>query len=320
MVFFIYLIKIIILLNILKMNKRKCEFDDSNNISKQLRNIEDADIHYTDSEGNNLLALMCINGNRKDIMYLLQKGVSINTVNLYGDTPFTLYFSLHNIKQNWEFIVKLLNYVDNIDVKNKYGFSLLSIVVHKRLNKYALQLIKKGANINQVDSYGVTPLLRSIIVCNKNISIFCYYHECEEKYDEYNEELNDYQEELNEPKQLKFITELIELNAEIETVDIDGNNALIFAVNYSNIPILKLLLKNGAIPNVFNENNHSALMLATMRENYDIAKILLQFGADVNLTKITTNSGLKYNPLYIAIKSGNNKLIDLFHKYKASYF
>ena len=55
---------------------------------------------------------------------------------------------------------------------------------------------------------------------------------------------------------------------------------LIGAVRYSNIEIVKLLLENGADPNIKNNDGYTALAAATFYNNPEIVKILLEYGAD----------------------------------------
>lgn len=282
-----------------------------------------ANIKLVDGYGNNILSYACINQKKHNILYLIRKGVSINHVNENGDTPFTIYFSTHNIKKEWNTISELLKYVDDIDVVNHAEFSLLHLAIYRRHNDIALKLIKMGADINQPDGHRITPLMRAIMVMDEDnttiINNDIGYTTDDEDSPAYNAEddINNCQDELNFDSQLKLISKLAEMEPDFEMEDSDGNNALTLAVGISCPEVVEILLENGANPNVVNEHNYTPLMSSVSATNYEIVELLLEYGADPNQCYITTIKDVKYNPLYIAAKVGNYELIDLLLKYGA---
>jgi ankyrin repeat protein len=84
----------------------------------------------------------------------------------------------------------------------------------------------------------------------------------------------------NSIKTMKFF---IEKNININLQDNRGETALMYAIDYDNIEMIRLLLNAGANPNVLNTHNHTALTLAIVgnsSNNIEIIEMLLNAGAD----------------------------------------
>ena len=78
-----------------------------------------------------------------------------------------------------------------------------------------------------------------------------------------------------------------------------GTSPLHLAISKSNLRIVKVLIENGASPDVFDASswNFTPLQLAMKMENYEIVKFLVENGANINLLK-----GY-HHPLKLAIKN-----------------
>jgi len=89
---------------------------------------------------------------------------------------------------------------------------------------------------------------------------------------------------------IKKVESLIKQGADVNYINKDGFNSLIYSVN--NIDILKILIKNGADVNIQDTTNqgYTPLLLASSNrfmfpyiENYDTIKLLIDSGADWNV-------------------------------------
>ena len=78
-----------------------------------------------------------------------------------------------------------------------------------------------------------------------------------------------------------------------------GTSPLHLAISKNNLEIVKVLIVNGASPDVFDASswNFTPLQLAMKMENYEIVKFLVENGANINLCK-----GY-HHPLKLAIKN-----------------
>lgn len=77
--------------------------------------------------------------------------------------------------------------------------------------------------------------------------------------------------------------------------DIEGNIPLHFAVKHNNFNLTNLLLENGAIPNIRNDDNITPLQIAINNNNIDILRILIDICKHKN---IAINRCLIYNSIH----------------------
>ncbi len=97
-----------------------------------------------------------------------------------------------------------------VNETNKDGFSALILACYRGNNEVAKFLIENGSNINSNSDMG-TPLMASVVKGNNEMATF-----------------------------------LIEKKANLNLADANGTTALIYSVQFQNIEILELLLKNKA--------------------------------------------------------------------------
>lgn len=103
-------------------------------------------------------------------------------------------------------------------------------------------------------------------------------------------------------KMIKFINE--NCNIDINSRDIDGNTALMFAVKSGKSEVVDYLLKNDAEINYQNNFGITPLHLAVRKNALNLVEHLLRYGADVNIED-------NYNqpPIFDAIQENNVKMI-----------
>ena len=120
-----------------------------------------------------------------------------------------------------------------------------------------LDLIKNGADVNAVSSRGNNALCTAIVYGNTRKGF---------------------------PKLAELIIKLIDLGININYRDSDGDTPLIIAVLHlgaawptKSIPLIEILLKNGANPNIKDEKGETALDLAG--NNLTLGNLLLEYHA-----------------------------------------
>ncbi|MEI0524803.1 ankyrin repeat domain-containing protein [Brachyspira murdochii] len=116
----------------------------------------------------------------------------------------------------------------------------------------AIELISYGADVNQKDFRGLTPLM--------------------------NASLNGY---------VKLAIELIKHNADVNAKDNTSADSLFYAVNANNsLELVKVLLKSGANPNIVysdpEEGSFTILDRSLYYNNFEIFKTLVENGANIN--------------------------------------
>ena len=102
----------------------------------------------------------------------------------------------------------------------------------------------------------------------------------------------------------KDVEELIDMGADINQKDSNGQNALGHALIWEHKEIVKLLISRGADVNAKNELGNTALIRASKRGYEEIVELLIQKGADVHQKD---NDG--QNAMMVAYDNGTKKSI-----------
>lgn len=100
----------------------------------------------------------------------------------------------------------------------------------------------------------------------------------------------------------------------INAVNIYGETPLMLASKLNNLDIVRLLIENGANAEQIDVNGKNALLHAAEGSFVENAKFLIKHGSKASALDAKMNSGI-----HIAAKSGNLKMIQLFHKYKIPF-
>ena len=119
------------------------------------------------------------------------------------------------------------------------------------------QQLTHVSNINEIDEYGFTPLIESIIAGRADVA------------------------EL-----------LIKNGADVHEADLTNTSPLHWAVDNNNAAIVKLLLEHKADPNAYSMTNQPVLVKALLRDQHLIKKLLYQHGADLNFGQDYINTKL----------------------------
>ena len=64
---------------------------------------------------------------------------------------------------NYELFVSLTKELEDINIQNKYGWTLLHIAIRRDRSEMVNFLLDNGADINKVDGVGWTPLMEAIM-------------------------------------------------------------------------------------------------------------------------------------------------------------
>ena len=118
----------------------------------------------------------------------------------------------------------------------------------KEHKKEFLELLSKGADVNETGWLGITPLTAASRDCSGDIIQIALDHK-----------------------------------ADINHAESDGNTALLAAARHCGVAIVKLLLDHGADIHSVDHDGRSALTLAAKWDNRtDVLKLLIDRGADID--------------------------------------
>lgn len=108
-----------------------------------------------------------------------------------------------------------------------------------------------------------------------------------------------------EKSNIKEVKSALDKGADINTIDSNGNTALIFAVKEEkSIELISFLIEKGAKVNMTDEESWTPLFYAVEQSNFDLVKLLINNGADIKLKNID-----KRNALMIASKKGSLEVV-----------
>ena len=119
------------------------------------------------------------------------------------------------------------------------------------------KLIKEGADVNEKDPYGLTPLIEATLKADMEIAKLLIHH-----------------------------------GAKIDQEDITGQTALQWAVNRYQLPFCQLYLENKADANHYSADGQPLLVNPILREQNDLINLLKEYGADKTFTEDFINGKL----------------------------
>jgi len=174
-------------------------------------------------------------------------------------------------QNNTAVIKELLNKGAKIDETNsgKWTATPLYWAVHYCKYDAAELLLKKGANVNLADSFGMSPL--QVAVCCKDLDISLIEHLIEKGAD------------------INYGTPSNALAKPFE-----GWTSLHYAISCGADEAARYLIDKGADVNAIADDGTTPLILAAKNDSVFIAKFLLEKGADVNWRDMKKKSALSY--------------------------
>ena len=80
-----------------------------------------------------------------------------------------------------------------------------------------------------------------------------------------------------------FVVELLDLGADPNALNDDGNSSVWFACYSNQSSTLKVLIQEGAVLDIQNDNGATPLIYVASKGHYQMVKLLVESGADLNL-------------------------------------
>ncbi|MFU8797447.1 MAG: Dot/Icm T4SS effector AnkH/LegA3 [Gammaproteobacteria bacterium] len=121
-------------------------------------------------------------------------------------------------------------------------------------------LVQRGADVNEDDQYGFTPLIETAIV--------------------------------DRPDSIAIAQFLLSKGADVNGRSILGHTALHWAVENHNLPLCKLLLEHHANPNAYTFSSQPLLLMPFLRQQDELKHLLSRAGASLEFTQDFVNTKL----------------------------
>ncbi|MCP4137385.1 MAG: hypothetical protein GY754_40835 [bacterium] len=198
-----------------------------------------ANVNITDNRQGTPLHYALMGKNELVARFLIQHGANVNARDIRGMRP--LYIA------SWDMFLYLLDHGASLKSgKLDYPFPdpLIFSIKHKK-DRFAIELIKRGAAIQAARNRGDSPLLCSIQYGQDRVSRF-----------------------------------LIEKGAEIDVLYANAT-PLTAAIERKNTYIIRMLIKHGADINLHGKDGYSPLTTALKKKNFPLAQLLIKKGANL---------------------------------------
>ncbi len=147
--------------------------------------------------------------------------------------------------------------------------------------KTIISLVEQGANVHEVDSFGLTPLMRAALF-NSSAQVIRALIECgsDVSYREPQYKSTALQLASNHNPHPQIVEELVNAGSDIYDVNYLGETALIMAVNSGNATkVISALIRCGSDVNARDYQDRSALYYAKNARRPYVVKILKEAGA-----------------------------------------
>jgi len=193
---------------------------------------------------------------------LIERGININATDDEGWTALMLAASKGNLK----FVELLLKHKADMNVVTAEGWTALSIAINEKHELIAKLLIRAGADANISSPEGFGALFQAVDVGDAEL-----------------------------------VKRLLKDGADPNVKGKLGWTALLVAATKNEVESARLLLEAKADPNLINDEGYTPLAQAVVFKHWEIAKLLLESGADANIPE----PKLDWTPLHMACKEGN---------------
>ncbi len=245
-----------------KKNRGKKEVFESlkypGDLERLKKSLIDKDVDCRNRHGSTPLIVASAAGLDEIVDYLLGMGADVNACDSLGWT--SLHYACAYSKHSTCMLL-LKQPCIAMDAKNKGGGTPLLLAAHSNLLDAATLLIDMGADVNQKNAFGLSPLLMAVDACHHAMSKLLVEHG------------GDFQDYTN----------------------IFGCTPLFIASQAGNYEIAELLLQQCSDSNdgVLNRRNRlglSPLMAAAACGQLDLVELLIKYGADPNIREQARNN------------------------------
>jgi ankyrin repeat protein len=241
-----------------------------------------ADPHVTDNRKRNRWHYLDINLWEELAQKLSELRVNINQQDLDGRTPLLICCQKGYVQQvNYLQVKFLVEHGADLSLADKYGLTALLDATRENNLKLMEWLLQHGAPVNARDWSGETPLYCSRFMKAKAELLLRYKADPSIPTNDGNNVLHDLVHRSNR-EALELLSLFIKHGAAVNQRNSKGETPL-FQASYSlNLKAMKLLLENGADPNVILPSNETLLDLAEREGRKDVSLLLRRYGAQYN--------------------------------------
>lgn len=198
--------------------------------------------------------------------------------------------------------------VDHLNIANNNGLTvLLQVSSQHECSDSILDVIKAGAEVNYIDSEGLSAICWAAKRDHVNLTKYLLY---------YGAIIED-QEKLFATASRRIVDEILDFQEEMAQRatqsggDCDNSQVFAWAENGNSDEIYSWL-ENGGNVHVMDEYSSIPLHLASLCGHADIVQALVEYNSDVNLPDCNLQT-----PLHLAAMKGHESVIEILLQYQA---
>lgn len=216
-----------------------------------------ANINARDSLGKTPILIPITKSQNEIYTVLLMNKADANAKDLYGDTPLHIA-TMSAVDVN--ILQKLVDAGADINERNKSGVTPLALSVDNNLKEHIKFYANLGADINAEDKFQETPLTKSFL--NKDISVLEMLVNSKNISSRDSAGNTPLHLALLKKVDMKYVNYLLSCGADIDARNSDGDSILYLAVKNNMQEIGQILINKGANVYATNTANYSPLRLA----------------------------------------------------------
>lgn len=223
------------------------------------------------------------------------------------EQSFTDAVFIGNIKQLTQILKQHPEYANVLDSNGDSALHIISERGDSKMLEYLLET--KLFNVNIINSRGLTPLALAVETGNESCVNILLNNGANPNITDYNGTTPLHRSARN--SSLEISADLIKHDAQVNKSDVFGNTPLSIAcLEKPLVPLVKLLLSNGADPSLTNDRLNCFMELildCTTKDKLEIVKVLLESGADPNQKEVYSEKSC----LHLAALNGFLPLCEL---------
>ncbi|GFU57296.1 hypothetical protein NPIL_316821, partial [Nephila pilipes] len=279
-----------------------------NDIAEILLKNEKIDIDNYGIDGNSLLHIAALRGNCFIVELLLEKGVSVDAVNL-SDKISPLHCAAD--AGYVEIVKTLLNNKAKINVFRKDGLTPLHLAAVKGHTSVVKLLLENGANANLADTKNRSSV--ELAVAHGRVEVVELL--LKEKNVHINDKGNDGFSLLHIAAQagnLNIVTYLINQGADVNSQNDAGSKPIHIATREGHKDVVEFFIKCRSLNNYIGAFGQSLLHYAVLGGQTEILQLLIDLKFDVN---VTDRNDCK--PIHVAAISGDKNALEILLQHGA---
>lgn len=235
-----------------------------------------ADTSSQDISGTTPLHEAVRYGNVEIVSELISSGANVNGQDSLGKTPLLVLIPVENQDKIYSL---LLTNGANANHKDMYGDSILHTAAMTSMKTELLEkFVRAGADVNVRNKKGLTPI--SVSIEHNNAAQLKFF--VEHGADIHAEDAKKITPLVSVLLRKDDLYKSLIVKETVATVDSEGNTPLIIALK-RNVPYerIEYILNLGANVNARNREGESALYIAVEKNNRRVGELLLSHGADI---------------------------------------